>query len=455
MARRVTKVSKVLSAANLATLGADRLSELLIEVSGSDAGWKRRLRMELAAEVGAPDLALEIDKRMNTLATSRARVSWRKRPELIADLQTLRRMIVDRLAAMDAGSGLTRLVGWFDLYPGLASRVKDSKGELALLFDGASQDLAAVASAADPAVSGPLLGEALMTRLSEWGAWVGRGAPHMEPELAGRLLAVLTLGRPRPTGRLALVVRKLADRSGDVDAWIAAFPDEDQHKPEVGAEIARRLANAGRAAEARIALDGARAVAAPSSRWSRTADTEPPPEAWFTAEIAVLDAEGRTQDATEARWAMFERTLSAEVLRALLAALPDFEDVVALDRAMAFALEYPDANRALAFLMLWPAYREAAGFVMARHSELRGSTDDVPLWASRLEGRYPAAALLLVRLRAVGLARLAGAMTDEVAQLIAEAAAMLEVNAQPELATHEVFLEQVQAAIKPPRRGWR
>lgn len=455
MARRVTKVSKVLSAANLANLGADRLSELLIEVSGSDAGWKRRLRMELAAEVGAPDLALEIDKRMNTLATSRARVSWRKRPELIADLQTLRRMIVDRLAAMDAGSGLTRLVAWFDLYPGLASRVKDPKGELAVLFDGASQDLAAVASVADPAVADALLGEALMTRLSEWGAWVGRGAAHMEPALAGRLLAGLTQGRPRPTGRLALVVRKLADRSGDVDAWIAAFPDEDQRKPEVGAEIARRLAGAGRAAEARIALGGARAVAVPSSRWSRTADTEPPPEAWFTAEIAVLDAEGRTAEATDARWALFERTLSADVLRALLAVLPDFEDVIALDRAMAFALEYPDANRALAFLMQWPAYREAAGFVMARHSELRGSADDVPLWASRLEGRYPGAALLLIRIRAVGLARLAGAMTDEVAQLIGEAATMLEANPEPDLASHEIFLEQVQAAIKPPKRGWR
>eukprot|EP01035_Chromulina_nebulosa_P038951 gene38951-52599_t len=127
MAKRPATAKKTLSAANLKALGDARLADLLMEMAGEDAGWKRRLRMELAAEVGAADLALEIDKRLNTLATSRAKVSWRKRPELLADLATVRRMIVDRLAAMDARLGLDRLVVWFDLYPGLASRVKDPK----------------------------------------------------------------------------------------------------------------------------------------------------------------------------------------------------------------------------------------------------------------------------------------------------------------------------------------
>ena len=61
MARRPASGKKVLSQANLASLGADRLAELLMETAGP--ALKRRLRMELAAEVGAADLAFELDKR--------------------------------------------------------------------------------------------------------------------------------------------------------------------------------------------------------------------------------------------------------------------------------------------------------------------------------------------------------------------------------------------------------
>ena len=458
MAKRPATAKKTLSATNLAALGADRLADLLIEVGSGDAGWKRRLRMELAAEVGAPDLAFEIDKRLTTLANARTRVSWRKRPELLDDLRGLQRMIVDRLAPLDVKLALDRLVLWFDLYPGLDARVKDPKGELALLFDAASGDLAATASTAGPDVAGPVLGEALQTRLSEWGAWIGRGAAGLDRALAARLLTDLTAGRPRPTGRLALVVRKLADRAGDLDAWITALPDEDHRKPEVGAEIARRLAHASRAVEARAALEASRPVAPEPARWTRPREIAPPPppESWMIAEIAVLDAEGREEDAEAARWMLFERTLAEAPLREVIARLPDFEDVVALDRAHAHAAAFPDATKGLAFLMGWPAYREAAEVVMARSDEIRGSTDDVPLWAARLEGRYPLAALLLVRSRTKALARLAGGLTEEVQSLIAEAAVLAATsNPESEVPDHAAFIAELDALVAPPRRGWR
>ena len=95
---------------NLATLGAERLAALLFEAANSDLNLKRRLRMELAAEISAADLAFEPDKRLTTLATSRARVSWRKRPALLSDLQSLRRIIVDRLAPLDVKLALDSLV---------------------------------------------------------------------------------------------------------------------------------------------------------------------------------------------------------------------------------------------------------------------------------------------------------------------------------------------------------
>ena len=455
MAKRPATARKTLSEANLAALGADRLAALLIEVADGDL--KRRLRMELAAEVGGPDLALELDKRLNTLAASRARVSWRKRPDLLADLQMLRRMIVGRLGAMDAKLALDRLVAWFDLYPSLAARMKDPKGELTLVFDAASADLASLASTVGPDGAGPVLNDALSTRLSEWASWVGRGAGALSPELARRLLADLTNGRPRPTGRLALVVRKLADRAGDMDAWVLAIPDDDRRKPEVAAEVARRLARAGRAEEAREALEAARIEPPPASRWGRAKAVERPalPDSWHAAEIAVLEAEGHTARADDARWSLFERTLSEDTLRTLLAGLPDFEDVIALDRAFAIAAAFVDPMKGLAFLMNWPALREAAEMVLARRDEIRGGVDDAVLWAGRLAGRYPDAALVLVRARARALARLGEGVTEEVESLIGEAEVLAAGASAATAETHAAFVESLKAIAAPRRPVWR
>lgn len=453
MARRSASAKKVLSQANLEALGAERLAAVLMEAAGPDL--KRRLRMELAAAMGAADLAFELDKRLVALESSEARVSWRKRPGLVVELETLRRMIVDRLGDMEPRLALDRLTAWFDLYPSFSRRVQDPKGELALLFDAASGELAVLASQVGPDVAAPILGEALSTRLSEWASWVGRGASDLSPDLARRLLADLTRGRPRPTGRLALVVRKLADRAGDLDAWIEAIPDGDRAKPEVGAEIARRLAGAGRSQEARSALEASRTVD-PNSRRGR-GKFQPPapqPESWYAAEISVLDAEGDAAAADEARWALFERTLSEEPLRALLAKLADFEDVVALDRAFEIAAAFADPMKGLAFLMNWPALREATAMILARQAELRGSWNDIPLWAARLSGRHPDAALVLVRARAVALTRLGAGVTDEIQGLIAEAEALADSVSDLSLPSHQVFLAELSPA--PTRRPiWR
>lgn len=452
MAKRPATAKKTVSAPNLAALGADRLAALLVEAAAVDASLKRRLRMELAADVGAADLAFEIDKRLIAVAASRARVSWRKRPAVLNDLRSLLRIISDRLASLDSRLALDRLVAWFDLYPGLIARVSDAKGELPVLFDAATVELAAVASAAGPDVAGPILADALATRLDPWASWIGRGAHGLDPALARWLLAVLSRG-PRPTGRLALVVRKLADRAGDLDAWIQSIPDEDARKPEVGAEIARRLAVAGRAQDGRAALEASRADSLPRSRWGRPAASEPPPEAWSAAEIAVLEAEGRMLEADEARWARFARTLSANDLRAFIARLPDFEDVPALDRAFALAATHPDAMRGLAFLMGWPALREAAALVMDRGGEIRGGHDDVALWAGRLVGRHPLAALSLIRARARALVTLGSGLTEDVQALIAEAEAISAgLGDDAPAVSHEVFVAELQAGVK--RRRW-
>ncbi|WIY67959.1 hypothetical protein KB221_07470 [Aquidulcibacter paucihalophilus] len=456
MAKRAPTVKKTVTEVNLLALGPERLAALLFDAANSDPNLKRRLRMELAAEISAADLAFELDKRLTTLATSRARISWRKRPALLADLSALRAIIIDRLSPLDVKLALDRLVAWFDLYPSLSARVSDAKGELPLLFDAASVDLAALASMAGPDVAAPALTEALSTRLNQWASWVGRGAHELSTELAQRLLVELTKGRAKPTGRLALVVRKLADRSGDLDAWIQSISEDDFRKPDIAAEIARRLAEGGRAAEARIALDASRISSEPvfTARAGR-GDLPAQSDAWSTAEIVVLEAEGRAEEADEARWRVFERTLSADALRTLIAKLADFEDVVALDRAFALAAGHPDAMKGLSFLMNWPALREAADLIVVRRAQLRGGHDDIPLWSSRLAVRYPLAAVLLTRARARALVTLGSGITEEVQGLIGEAEALaggLDDDALVD--DHASFVSELQTLASPRRRRW-
>ena len=456
MAKRAPTPKKTVTETNLLALGAERLAALMFEAASADPNLKRRLRMELAAEISAADLAFELDKRLNTLATSRARISWRKRPALLADLSALRAIIVDRLAPLDVKLALDRMVAWFDLYPLLSARVSDAKGELPLLFDSASADLAALASIAGSDVAAPVLGEALSTRLNQWASWVGRGAHELSPELAQRLLVDLTKGRPKQTGRLALVIRKLADRSGDLDAWVQSIPEDDYRKPDIAAEIARRLADAGRPIEARVALEASLTPSHSAGRLSGGTDGLPAlSEHWLSAEIAVLEAEGRTDEADEARWCVFERTLSADELRTLIAKLPDFEDVVVLERAFELAAKHADVMRGLSFLMNWPALREAAEQVVARRAELRGGHDDIPLWASRLGGRYPLAALFLTRARARAIVMLGSGITEEVQGLIGEAEALANGLKDDALVDdHASFVSELQALASRRRQRW-
>src|SRR4051812_18027125 len=100
--KRPTPASlKKVTAENLAGLGAERLAAIVAEVAANRPELKRRLRMELAAEQGAEHLALEIDKRLASLETSRSKVSWRQRATFVRDLDGLRGLIAGRLAGLD------------------------------------------------------------------------------------------------------------------------------------------------------------------------------------------------------------------------------------------------------------------------------------------------------------------------------------------------------------------
>lgn len=95
-----------LNAKNLEALGAQRLAELLIELSTGDAVAKRRLRLELAGTGSTNDVVREIRKRLTTLSRARSFVDWQKRSALVKDLDTQRRAIVEQVARDDPTAAL-------------------------------------------------------------------------------------------------------------------------------------------------------------------------------------------------------------------------------------------------------------------------------------------------------------------------------------------------------------
>jgi hypothetical protein len=379
---KTPKISTRLSAANLERLGAERLSLLLMEAGNGNANFKRRLRLELAAEAGPGVLAAEIDKRVLALAIARTRVSWRRRGDLLEDLGTHLEMITERLAPMDEAAALNSLIEWFELYSGLIARVKDQKGELPAFYEAAAPELFALAATADEAGL-KRLAEMMSDHAGLYSRWLAADNGALSQAAAKALIDVLpkTLTKS-PSGRN--LIRRLADRALDLDLWLSLVTPEQVAIPEVAAEIGLRLVEAGRVAEARKMLQGVK-------RMERPGGLPPPlPPVWEETMIAVLDAEGETAEAQERRWALFEREMSAQVLRDYVARLPDFEDVEAVDRALAMAAEHPMFVRGMRFLMDWPAYREAAALVKARPKEARliGDAND---WADKLTQRFPEA----------------------------------------------------------------
>lgn len=405
--RAAPKKSKTLSAANLAGLGAERLAELLMEVADGHAQIKRRLRLELAGEIGAADLALELTKRIETVADSRSRIHWRKHKEFVRELDMQRALIVGRLAELDAALALPLLLRFLDLAEGVFMRTADAKGEIDAVFEAAVDDVATVAPLAmpDPRALGDQLFDLIQVGRAGFGARVLRNAlPALSAEALTALRARIETtmaGQRRVSAVFKAAVQVVADAQGDVDGYIAQFTDSQVVLPPIGAQIARRLTAAGRYDEAVAALDRstpgsfAQLVGAVLGRPDR-----PNPAAleWEDAYIEVMQARGQADLAQEMRWSSFERTLSSERLREHLRRLPDFDDVEVEDRALVLASDFHDTHAALEFLVNWPSLDRAARLVLERADQLDGDRPELLEPAARaLEGRHPLAATLLLR----------------------------------------------------------
>jgi hypothetical protein len=104
--------------------------------------------------------------------------------------------------------------------------------------------------------------------------------------------------------------------------------------PRVASEIARRLLEAGRAKEAWSAIN---AVNENRPGWI--------PFEWEEIRLKVMEALGNKDEAQCFRWQCFERTLNSAHLRTYLKRLPDFDDLETEERAMSYALTFPNVHQ--------------------------------------------------------------------------------------------------------------
>ncbi|MBE7211682.1 MAG: hypothetical protein INR65_11750 [Gluconacetobacter diazotrophicus] len=396
---------RTLNAANLERLGAPALAELLMEISRGSAAAQRRLRLALAGDAGADQVARAVAKRLTSIAGARTWLNWQKIKPLVVELEAQRRAILDLVAPSDPREAFELMWRLAACAGPVLARSDDTGDRLLAAFGTAVQDLGPLARRAGlPAED--LAGRVFRALAAdERGSW-NELVPVLAPQLGAAGLGMVRSAvrdwmqdrGAEPLGadgmrfdrrrRTAFrVLEQVADALGDVDGFIELFDGSARRTPIVAANIARRLLAAKRPAEAWTAVERVE----PERR------EQAPPE-WDRARIDVLEALGRSGEAQDFRWARFLATLDAALLRAHLATLPDFDDLEVEQHAMAHASAFADVHRALAFLLAWPDLHRASELVLGRTRALNGDLYEVlsPA-ADALDARYPLAATLLRR----------------------------------------------------------
>lgn len=409
-----------LNAKNLESLGAERLSELLIELSAGDATAKRKLRLELAGASNPEQLAKEVRKRLSAIARSRSFVDWHNQRALIDDLEAQRSAITDKIAKINASEALELMWRFLALTESVYNRCDDSNGRVGDVFYNARINLGELAQIAQPIpekLADQIYEALLKNSYGQYDGIIGllssslgnEGLEYLKKKII--LLSKEKVPRPSEKDRIKVgigsrgsiyedeisessrkeavksALRAIADAQGDADAFIAQYDKKTRKVPIVAAEIAERLLVSNRSEEALKAIEAA-----------EHRDKDWVTFEWEDTRIKVLEVLGRVDDAQNARWSCFEKSLSIEHLRGYLRKLSDFEDEEAQKRAFDYVQSVEEYHSALAFFISWPALDRAARLVFERSRELDGNIYELlTVAAEKLAGKYPLAAILLLR----------------------------------------------------------
>ncbi|MGR3510066.1 MAG: DUF6880 family protein [Sulfitobacter sp.] len=458
---------KTLNKANLANLGADRLADLLIEVSAGSADMKRRLRLELSHNLGPSELSADVRKRLVSIRRAKTYVGWRRRKALIKDLNTQADMIILKIAPAAPTEAFELLWQFLELAPSVYNRVDDTKGDVAQVFGYAISHIDEIATRAglDPTALaervweavqgnecgefdgiighlGPALGDAGMEHLKRLILTFEKAPLEADGDHAAlRFLRDLrsrkgNYAAEQKSRMIKMWRQELAVAQGDTSAYIAQYSAADLKRPSIAGEVAALRLEQGQPDQALAVLTDA-----------RPEQNAPDREGWDLIYIEALIASERFEDAQKHRWDGFLATLNPVLLRAYLRVLPDFEDIEFEEAAKAHAARFGDVTTALGFFLAWPDLGHAARLVEQRATEIDGNLHHVlgPA-AEALRTRYPLAAALLWR--AMVNETLRKNRKDQYGQaahyLMDCAAADLEINDYGTFQSHGSFVDALR-----------
>lgn len=410
-----------LSFENLATLGAEKLAELVLDEAQGNPGFKRRVNAALAGKSGPEAVAKLIDRRLAGLERAQSFIDWEKARAFREDLQGLCDSIVKELGPADPAMAVGRLLRFIATHDRVFQRIDDSSGRLQGVYREATEALGAVAERM-PTGEVADLPQAVMSALGDMEHGylepvAEQVVPHLSPEalahwdadLADRIATreaaeaeKRAAGRwfPSMTHQWRELRQLIAAVDGDLDRLITLELEKPDRVQDT-LDIAARLLDAGRAAEA---LDWVRKGGPRPHVRLDGLDEEPagiarsPAVRQASLEARILTALGRKEEAAAVRWGRFEQTLSPMLLREHLKSLGDFEDMEAEDRAMALALGHADHGVALQFFLAWPRRDLAARLIVERHTVWDGQDWHIlPQVADQLQHEHPLAATILYR----------------------------------------------------------
>lgn len=403
-----------LSIENLIELGPEKLARLVLDETERNAGFKRQVSAALAAKSGPEAVAKLIDRRLAGLERARSFIEWERTRAFRDDLQSLVDTIVSELAPLSTQLAMDRLLRFIATHERVFDRVDDSSGHVQDVYYLAIAEMGVLAAQLGPAGAAHLpdrimavLGETSHGYLRDLAEVV---IPHLADDVLAQwdceLIRAIEQREKEETSRASSgwhysmtsqwrdTRKVIARQRGDLDLLIELESRKPAHMQD-NLGLAAALLEAGRAAEA---LDWVRRPGRRGLLSSSGDDDACLAPDRASLEARILEALGEKDAALALRWACFGQTLSADILREYLKALPDFEDIEELDRAFELALQHPCKETALRFLLGWPRLDLAARVIIDHHDQWDGRAYHIlPQAAAALEHDYPLAATILYR----------------------------------------------------------
>lgn len=382
MARKPTMTLETLTA-----LGAGKLAQLALDEAERNPAFRKLVKAAVAGQKGPEEVGKIVDRRLAALEKARSFIDWQKERAFRDDLAAIVAVMSSELGPAAPAMAIQRLLRFLATFNKVAERVDDSSGRVQNVYADACDSIGVLAPKLSPDETARLP-EQIMAAVgdNDYGhlaAVANAVIPHLPDEILQRWDADLGKRQQAKAAtpgdrskvwsstRLAEIRQLIARRLGNLDGLIAMEATKHPNLQDTVA-IATLLLEAGRASEAlewvrrnssRPAIYMSRANLADG----RGAVADPVNER-VVAEARILEALDQKDAAQALRWSAFEATFDPDMLRAYVAALPDFEEFDALDRAFAHALGSEHIYNALLFLHEWPR-SDLAGQLVRAHAE--------------------------------------------------------------------------------------